>query len=344
MDRRATAQSVSGLCASAGASPADTTCCHRLPRPICRALVTGTRPVTGNRSATLGATAAASTTKESPCAHRFATPAGSPPRLPPSRSGWAWWPCPGAEPVTREPRPTPPSVGARRRRRQPGEAGGRRRRRRCHHRPGRQARRRRGRRHGGDLRPQARPARGHLDHRRRRRRRGRQGARHRGIREGHGHGRGDLERARRHDGRWLQHDHDLGAHRRARRHPRPAGRDRQGALPQREHRRRHRAVRRHRVAGEDDAGQRRPGARPDEPGHQARRHRVARGRALPPPGRPRGHPEPARRPQGLGGPVAGRGAAEHRRAGARSRPRTTPASSPGSRPAGPPSPARSPCC
>ena len=71
---------------------------------------------------------------------------------------------------------------------------------------------------------------------------------------------------------------------------------------------------------------------------------VARGRALAPPGRPRGHPEPARRPQGLGGPVAGRGAAEHRRAGARSRPRTTPASSPGSRPAGPPSPARSPCC
>ena len=78
-----------------------------------------------------------------------------------------------------------------------------------------------------------------------------------------------------------------------------------------------RAVRRHRVAGQDHAGQRRPGACADEPGHQARRDRRARGRALPSPGRPRGHPEPARRPQGLGGPVAGRGAAEHRRAGAR---------------------------
>ena len=219
--------------------------------------------------------------------------------------------------MTREPRPTPPSsapdagVDSQAKR----EAG--RGRRRCHHRPGRQARRRRGGGHGGDLRPQARPPRGHLDHRPRRRRRGRQGARHRGIREGPGRRRGDLERARRPDGRWLQHHHDLGAHRRARRHPRPAGRDRQGALPQREHRRRHRAVRRHRVAGEDDAGQRRPGAGPDEPGDQARRHRLARGRAVPPPGRPRGHPEPARRPQGLRGPVAGRGAAEHRRAGAR---------------------------
>ena len=67
-------------------------------RPIRRWPRTRDRNETRRRepTATLGATAAASTTKESSCAHRSAPPAGSPPRLPPSPSGWGWWPCPGA--------------------------------------------------------------------------------------------------------------------------------------------------------------------------------------------------------------------------------------------------------
>ena len=82
-----------------------------------------------------------------------------------------------------------------------------------------------------------------------------------------------------------------------RRHPRPLAKLGKVHSRNASHRRRHRAVRRHRVARQDDAVQRRAGPRADEPGHQARRRRGARGRAVPPPGRPRGDADPARRPR-----------------------------------------------
>ena len=60
-----------------------------------------------------------------------------------------------------------------------------------------------------------------------------------------------------------------------------------------------------------------PGARADDPGHQALRDRRAGGRAHPPPGRPRGHPDPARRPRRRRGARSRGGAPQHRREGAR---------------------------
>ena len=233
---------------------------------------------------------------------RSAPPAGSPPRPPPSRSGWGWWPCPGAAaPATRAAR----RLGRRRLGQHETPAPTARR-------SGRGARRRAA---GGAPDQAAKPAdaarppsrRSTYDRKLARRADisitvadvDAAAAKVRAIAasaKGLVDGRGDLERARRPGGRWLQHHHHLGAHRRARRHPRPAGQARKGALPQREHRRRHRAVRRHRVAGQDDAGQRRPGACADEPGHQARR-RSSRSRPSSPAARPTSRPPRASSPR-----------------------------------------------